>query len=91
MTCRGLAAGVAGWFGRDPVLHLVDWEEFEQRVGAAHAAATRDHVERSVAASIHRARSVLGYAPRYTSLEALRESLRWLVEHNEVDVGGQTF
>jgi nucleoside-diphosphate-sugar epimerase len=91
MTCRGLAAGVAGWFGRDPVLHLVDWEEFEQRVGPAHAAATRDHVERSVAASIHRARSVLGYAPRYTSLEALRESLRWLVEHNEVDVGGQTF
>src|SRR3954468_3429871 len=27
MTCRGLAAGVAGWFGRDPVLDLVGWEE----------------------------------------------------------------
>src|SRR3954463_2281388 len=91
MTCRGLAAGVAGWFGRDPVLDLVDWEEFEQRVGPAHAAATRDHVERSIAASIDRARSVLGYAPRYTSLDALRESLSWLVEHNQVDVGGQTF
>jgi len=91
MTCRGLAAAVAGWFGRDPVLDLVDWEGFEQRVGPAHAAATRDHVERSIAASIDRARSVLGYAPRYTSLDALHESLRWLVEHNQVDVGGQTF
>jgi nucleoside-diphosphate-sugar epimerase len=91
MTCRGLAAAVAGWFGRDPVLDLVDWEGFEQRVGPAHSAATRDHVERSIAASVDRARSVLGYAPRYTSVDALHESLRWLVEHNQVDVGGQTF
>ena len=90
MTCRGLAAGVAGWFGLDPVLDFVDWDEFERRVGSAHAAATRDHVERSIAASIDRARSVLGYAPRYTSLQALHESLRWLVEHEQVDVGGQT-
>ena len=90
MTCRGLAAGVAAWFGRDPVLDLVDWAEFERRVGPAHAAATRDHVERSISASIDRARSVLGYAPRYTSLDALHESLRWLVEHNQVDLGGQT-
>src|SRR3954454_9654916 len=90
VTCRGLAAGVAAWFGREPVLDLVDWEEFEQRVGAPHAAVTRDHVERSIAASIDRARSVLGYAPRYTSLEALHEALRWLVEHDQVDVDGQT-
>ena len=44
-----------------------------------------------IAASIDRARSVLGYAPRYSSLETLHESLRWLVEHGEVDVGGQSF
>lgn len=91
MTCRGLAEGVAAWFGRDAVLDLVEWPEFERRVGAEHAAATREHIDRSVAASIDRARSVLGYAPRYSSLEALRESLRWLVEHGQVDVGGQAF
>jgi nucleoside-diphosphate-sugar epimerase len=91
MTCRGLAAGVAGWFGREPVLDLVDWNEFEQRVGPAHAAVTRDHIERGIAASIERARTVLGYTPRYSSLEALYESLRWLVEHDQVDVGGQEF
>jgi nucleoside-diphosphate-sugar epimerase len=91
MTCRGLAAGVAGWFGRAPVLDLVDWTEFEHRVGSAHAAVTRDHIERGIAASIDRGRSVLGYAPRYSSLDALYESLRWLVEHDQVDVGGQAF
>jgi nucleoside-diphosphate-sugar epimerase len=91
MTSRGLAAGVAGWFGREPVLDLVDWDEFEKRVGSAHAAVTRDHIERGIAAGIGRAGSVLGYAPRYSSLDALYESLRWLVDHDQVDVGGQTF
>jgi len=89
MTLRGLCAGVAAWFGREPVLDLVDWPEFERRAGADHAAATRAHVERSIAASIDRARAVLGYAPRSTSLDALREALRWLVADGQVDVGGQ--
>jgi nucleoside-diphosphate-sugar epimerase len=88
MTLRGLAAGVAAWFGRDPVLELVDWAEFERRVGAHHAGATREHVGRSVAASIDRARAVLGYAPRYSSLDALREAVRWLAANGEVDLGG---
>jgi nucleoside-diphosphate-sugar epimerase len=91
MTCRGLAEGVAAWFGREAMLDPVDWDELERRVGPEHAAATREHVDRSIAASIERARSVLGYAPRYSSLEALRESLRWLVEHGRADVAGQTF
>ncbi len=91
MTCRGLAAGVAGWFGREPVLDLLDWDAYEERVGSTHAAATRDHIERGIAASIDRARSVLGYAPRYSSLDALQESLRWLVTHGQADVAGETF
>lgn len=91
MTLRGLAAGVAAWFGRDPMLELVDWVEFERRVGAEHAGATREHVGRGIAASIERARSVLGYAPRYSSLDALHEALRWLAANGRVDVGGQDF
>jgi nucleoside-diphosphate-sugar epimerase len=89
MTLRGLAAAVAGWFGREPVLEFVDWAEYERRAGAEHAEATRAHVERSIAASIERARDVLGYAPRYTTLDALREALRWLVAAGRVNVGGQ--
>ena len=91
MTLRGLAAGVARWFGREPVLDFVDWAEFDRRVGPEHAEATREHTFRSITASIARAREVLGYAPRYSSLDALREALTWLVAHGQVDVGGQQF
>jgi nucleoside-diphosphate-sugar epimerase len=91
MTCRGLAAGVAAWFGREAVLELVEWNEFERRVGSEQASMTLDHIERSITADIERSRSILGFAPRYSSLEALRESLKWLVEHGKADVAGQGF
>jgi nucleoside-diphosphate-sugar epimerase len=91
MTCRGLAEGAAAWFGRAAVLDLVDWDEFERRVGPEHAGATLDHIDRSITASIERSREILGYAPRYSSLDALHESVHWLAEHGRVDVAGQTF
>jgi nucleoside-diphosphate-sugar epimerase len=91
MTLRGLAAGVAGWFGREPVLEFVSWAEFESRAGAGAAEATREHTLRSITASIARARDVLGYTPRYSTLQALHEALAWLVAHGQVDTGGQPF
>jgi len=91
MTLRGLAAGVAAWFGREPVLELTDWAGFERQAGAEQAQVTREHTARSIAASIDRARAVLGYSPRYSTLEALHEALAWLVASGQVDVGGQAF
>lgn len=70
MTLRGLAAGVAAWFGREPVLQFADCAEFTRRAGPEHAEAIREHTFRGIAASIDRARQTLGYAPRYSSLEA---------------------
>jgi nucleoside-diphosphate-sugar epimerase len=91
MTLRGLAAGVAAWFGREPVLELTDWAGFERQAGAEQAQVTREHTARSIAASIDRARQVLGYSPRYSALEALHEALAALVASGQVDVGGQDF
>jgi nucleoside-diphosphate-sugar epimerase len=91
MTLRGLAAGVARWFGREPVLDFVDWAEFERRVAPEHAEATREHTFRGITASIARARQVLGYEPRFTTLDALHEALAWLAAHGQADVGGQAF
>jgi nucleoside-diphosphate-sugar epimerase len=89
MTQRGLADGVARWFGREAVLDFVDWAEFTRRAGPEHAEVTREHTARSITASIARAREVLGYAPRYSSLGALHEALAWLVANGQADVGGQ--
>ena len=91
MTLRGLAHGVAGWFGREPVLDFVDWAEFDRRVAPEHAGATRDHTFRSITASIARGREMLGYAPRFTALDALHEAVRWLVANGQADVGDQPF
>jgi len=88
MSLRGLAAGVAAWFGRQAAIDLVSRQEFEQRVGSKHAQTTFAHVDRSIAASIERGREVLGYQPRYSSLEALRESLHHLAGSGQVDLGG---
>jgi nucleoside-diphosphate-sugar epimerase len=87
MTLRGLATGAAGWFDREPVLDFVDWDEFTRRVGSENAEGTREHTFRSITASIARASRILGYAPRYTSLEALREALAWLVANDQADIG----
>lgn len=89
MTLRGLATGVAQWFGREPVLDFVDWAQFDHRVAPEHAEATRQHTFRSITASIDRAKETLGYAPRYSSLSALHEALAWLVANGQADVGGQ--
>jgi nucleoside-diphosphate-sugar epimerase len=86
MTLRGLAEAVAGWFGREANIEYVDWPEYERRVGAEHANVTREHVGRSIAASIDRARAVLGYAPRYSTLQALEESVRRLAADGVVDL-----
>jgi nucleoside-diphosphate-sugar epimerase len=84
-----LAAGVARWFGREPALDFVSWDEFTRRAGPEHAEVTREHAFRSITASIARAREVLGYAPRYSSLDALHEALAWLVDNGQADAGGQ--
>ena len=60
-------------------------------ITAEHAEVTRQHTLRSITASIDRAREVLGYAPRYSSLDALHEALTWLAAHGQADVGGQGF
>ena len=87
MTQRGLAAGAARWFGREPVLDFVSWDQFTRVAGPEPAEVTREHTFRSITASIARAREVLGYAPRYTALDALREALAWLVANGQADVG----
>ena len=70
------------------MLEFTGWAEFEHQAGAGHAETTRQHTVRSIAASIDRAREVLGYVPRYSSLDALHEALAWLLANGQADVGG---
>ncbi|MET0714157.1 MAG: NAD-dependent epimerase/dehydratase family protein [Mycetocola sp.] len=89
MTLRGIAETAAGWFGQDARLSYRPFEEFLALLEPEHAAASRDHITRSPSMSIAAAQSDLGYAPRYTSAQAIADGLRWLLAEGRIDTGGR--
>jgi nucleoside-diphosphate-sugar epimerase len=90
MTLRGIAETAAGWFGQEARLSYLPLEEFLAQLPPEHAAASRDHVIRSPSMSIAAAASDLGYAPRFTSPQAIADGLQWLVDEGRIDTGGRS-
>ncbi|MEN4041692.1 MAG: NAD-dependent epimerase/dehydratase family protein [Anaerolineaceae bacterium] len=84
LTLRGYAQAIARWFGQQPNLRCVPWDEWRTSVSHEDAEATYDHIAHSPSASIAKAQRLLGYQPRYSSLQAILEGLQWLIEHGEV-------
>jgi nucleoside-diphosphate-sugar epimerase len=85
LTLRGYAEAVSGWFGKKADLRFVPWERWREEASEEEAAGTWDHIAHSPNCSIAKAAKLLGYRPRYTSLQAVRESLEWLIEHGRVE------
>jgi nucleoside-diphosphate-sugar epimerase len=79
LSTRGLAAAAAEWFGQSARLRAVSWDEFAAQTTPEYAASSREHLQRSHVMSIEKARAVLGYSPKYTSAQAVREAVDWLV------------
>jgi nucleoside-diphosphate-sugar epimerase len=86
LNVRGFARIAAGWFGHEPMLESVSWDEFRRTTAPEHADASWEHLLRSQCVSIEKARTVLGYAPRYDSATAVHEAVSWLIEHGELEV-----
>ena len=86
LTLRGYAERMAAWFGREPQLRFLPWEEWRATVSEKEASATWDHIAHSPNCSIRKAEQLLGYQPRYTSLEAVQESVAWLSENGKLAV-----
>jgi nucleoside-diphosphate-sugar epimerase len=84
LTLRGYAEAVAGKFGRAASLRFVPWEEWRKGVSEQDAAPTWDHIAHSPNCSIDKASRLLGYRPRYGSLQAVWEALDWLAEHQPI-------
>jgi len=77
LTLRGFADAVADWFGAEANLRFAPIEEFRASTTPEHAETSLAHVSRSHSMSIEKARRQLGYSPRYTSLDAVREAVSW--------------
>jgi nucleoside-diphosphate-sugar epimerase len=84
LTLRGYAEQMAAWLHQPARLRFLPWEEWKQGVSSKDAATTEDHIRHSPNCSIQKARSVLGYGPRYTSIEAVQEAVNWLTQHGVI-------
>lgn len=84
LTLRGYAERISATFGRSAKVQFLPWEEWRKNVSDREAAVTWDHIAHSPNCSIAKARKLLGYSPRFTSIEAVRESLEWLIEQGTV-------
>jgi nucleoside-diphosphate-sugar epimerase len=80
VSLRGFAERTARWFGREASIAYLPWDEWKKTVSAQDAAATWDHIAHSPCCSIEKARRLIGYEPRYGSLDAVFESIEWLAE-----------
>jgi nucleoside-diphosphate-sugar epimerase len=86
LTLYGYAQGVAGWFGKEAQLKFLPWDEWKQTVAEKEAEITWGHVARSPNCSIEKAKRLIGYQPRYRSLEATREAVFALIEDKVISV-----
>jgi len=84
ITMRGYADAAAGWFGKEANLRYLPWAEWRRDVDDVLAEATWSHIAHSPCASIAKAQQYLSYAPRFSSLEGIRESVAWLIEQGQV-------
>lgn len=75
LTLRGFAERMSSWFGRSPEITFLPWEQWKETVSEKDARATWDHIAHSPNCSIAKARTLLCYAPRYTSIEAVQEAV----------------
>lgn len=86
LTLRGYAEAVAGWFGQEPKLAYLPWEAWKETVTPDEARATWDHIAHSPNCSIAKARRMIDYQPRYSSLQGIWEAVRWLAANGVIAV-----
>lgn len=85
VSMGGYAEAVARWFGQEARIRYLPWEQWRSEVPEKDAKVTWDHIARSPNCSIAKAQRLLDYRPRYRSLEAVRESVEWLVAHGMIE------
>ncbi len=86
VTLRGYAEMTASWFGQDAKLRFLPWDEWKAEQRDEFANATWDHIAHSPNCSIEKARRMINYQPRYTSFQAVYESLMWLIDTGDLSI-----
>jgi nucleoside-diphosphate-sugar epimerase len=86
MTLRGYAQAVAKWFGRDANMGFLPWDEWKATTTNHNAELTWDHITHSPNGSIEKAKRLINYLPRYTSLQAIQEAITHYFEKEGIQI-----
>lgn len=84
VNLRGYAEHMFRWFGKEPLLSYQPYDAWKAGQPPEDAQATWEHIARSPSHSIDKARRLLGYAPRYSSMQAVEEAVGWLTANGKV-------
>lgn len=79
MSMRGYAEMMGTWFGKPAIMKFLPWDQWQKTVNEDDAVITWDHLIHSPCCSIEKARRLLQYKPRYSSIEAVQESVEWQI------------
>jgi nucleoside-diphosphate-sugar epimerase len=86
LSLRGFAEEMFRWFGHEPRLEFLPYEQWAQTEDPEDAAATFEHISRSPSCSMAKAQRLLDFRPRHSSLEGVQESVSWLVENARLTI-----
>ncbi len=75
VTLLDYAKAVAGWSGRGADIRFLSWEEWCANESEQNVALTHDHVVHSPCASVAKAERLLGFAPRFSAVAAVRDAI----------------
>lgn len=75
LTLRGYAEKTAKLLGSEAKLRFLPYDEWKTTVSEKDARGTWDHIAHSPNCSIAKAQRLMGYQPRYTSMEAIADAL----------------
>ena len=84
INLRGYAEAAYRWFGKEPRLGYKPFEEWILAFADRDAELSRAHIIHSSCHSIAKSRERIGYDPRYSSLDAIHESVRALVANGQL-------
>ena len=87
MTLRGFAEAMYAWFGKEPDIEYLPWEAWQKTAASqAFINSTYSHLMHSDNYSCEKARRILGYAPRYTILQAVCECVSSMLARGVINI-----
>jgi hypothetical protein len=72
------------WFGHEPRLSFVSFDQWKLSLEQRDAESSWGHIMRSSCVSIEKSRKRLGYSPRFSSLEAIQQSVTALIASGRI-------